>query len=269
MPLLLAVTLAAAMQPACSWDNPGHNPYTGSTAAAIDRYTDIPEAVRRTLKRRIEEGKPDDKVSITRDGIAGAQQYDPIIRGMHFGSASMCGEVTRRKWAEARVEPGVVYCAEQHCILVPKICGNVSRISRAGDRMVSLPSREARALSDEDEFADVGLVPPERGPNPHAIEHLEDMDAEDMLRLLDRAIREMLAERLAAGDDYLDDDKSEQARARERDARFGSGRNGNGKGEDEVLAAVPEADTWAMLVGGLGMIGWIARRRRTGPFNPA
>jgi hypothetical protein len=199
MPLLLAVTLAAAMQPACSWDNPGHNPYTGSTAAAIDRYTDIPEAVRRALKRRIEEGKPDDKVSITRDGIAGAQQYDPIIRGMHFGSASMCGEVTRRKWSEARVEPGVVYCAEQHCILVPKICGNVSRISRAGDRMVSLPSREARALSDEDEFADVGLVPPERGPNPHAIEHLEDMDAEDMLRLLDRAIREMLAERLAGG----------------------------------------------------------------------
>jgi MYXO-CTERM domain-containing protein len=30
----------------------------------------------------------------------------------------------------------------------------------------------------------------------------------------------------------------------------------------EEVAAVPEADTWAMLLGGLGMIGAVARRRR-------
>src|SRR5471032_992652 len=132
MSILFAVTLAAVstVQPSCSWDRPGVNPYTGKTAAAIDRYTDIPASVRSTLKRRMEEGQSDDKVTITRDGINGKNQYDPAIRDMHFGAASVCATVTRSKWSEKRQEPGAVYCVDQHCILVPKICGNVSRINR-------------------------------------------------------------------------------------------------------------------------------------------
>ena len=132
MSILLAVTLAAASaaQPVCSWDHPGVNPYKGRSGDAIDRYTDIPAAVRSTLRRRIEEQQPDDMVTITRDGISGKSQYDPAIRDMHFGAASVCATVTRSKWAENHQEPAAVYCVDKHCILVPKICGNVSRISR-------------------------------------------------------------------------------------------------------------------------------------------
>ncbi|HEU4775866.1 MAG TPA: MHFG family PEP-CTERM protein [Telluria sp.] len=134
MSIALAVTLAAlsTVQPSCSWDRPGVNPYTGNANAAIDRYTDLPPAVRAQLKQRIASKQPDDMVSITRDAITSDSTgaYDPAIRDMHFGAASVCHSVTRNKWARTRVEPAAVYCAENHCILVPKICGNISRITR-------------------------------------------------------------------------------------------------------------------------------------------
>lgn len=134
MSIALAVTLAAlsTVQPSCSWDRPGVNPYTGNANAAIDRYTDLPPAVRAQLKQRIASKQPDDMVSITRDAITSDSTgaYDPAIRDMHFGAASVCHSVTRNKWARTRAEPAAVYCAENHCILVPKICGNISRITR-------------------------------------------------------------------------------------------------------------------------------------------
>eukprot|EP01030_Chromulinospumella_sphaerica_P023994 gene23994-24054_t len=86
--LTLALAAATQFQPTCSWDRPGANPYTGSTRAAIERYTDIPEQVRRTLIRRMEERQSDDQVRITRDAIVGKNQYEPAIRYMHFGAAS-------------------------------------------------------------------------------------------------------------------------------------------------------------------------------------
>jgi hypothetical protein len=81
MSITFALALAtASVVPAaepCSWDHPGRNPYRGSIAAAIDRYTDIPPAVASTLKRRMAENQADDKVIITRDAITGREQYAP------------------------------------------------------------------------------------------------------------------------------------------------------------------------------------------------
>jgi hypothetical protein len=252
MPLLLAVTLAAAIQPTCSWDNPGHNPYTGGGAAAIDRYTDIPQAVRSTLKRRMAEGQSDDKVSITRDHIAGKYQYDPAIRDMHFGRASVCATVTRDKWAETRNEPGAVYCVGEHCILVPRICGNVSRINRAVPAAAKAPAREeSRELAAPQEFADLGLADAPERPDTE----------------LDEAER---AERSAANRralSALDAILTEEELAEEADkSRFGLfGHHGTFGEDDDLLphdvAPVPEADTWAMLLAGLGLVGWQARRR--------
>jgi hypothetical protein len=34
-------------------------------------------------------------------------------------------------------------------------------------------------------------------------------------------------------------------------------------GDSIVFAPVPEPETWAMLLAGLGLVGWMARRRRT------
>ncbi|WP_343731339.1 MHFG family PEP-CTERM protein [Duganella sp.] len=257
MPLLLAVTLAAAtVQPACSWDNPGHNPYTGGAAAAIDRYTDIPEAVRSTLKRRMEEGQSDDKVSITRGTIAGKYQYDPAIRDMHFGKSSVCATVTRDKWAETRVEPGAVYCVDKHCILVPRICGNVSRVNRtpaAAAAAAAAPEKqEDRELHIPGELADLGLEDPNMmDDNPLTAQELAERRAAAERVLAAMGDADLEAEQLAA---LLAADRD---MSRLRPGVF-SGQDGEGP---SPAAPVPEADTWAMLLAGLGLVGWQARRR--------
>ncbi|MYM26417.1 hypothetical protein GTP46_27700 [Duganella sp. FT135W] len=142
MPLTLALALAsvtaAVPEPSCSWDHPGRNPYRGSIVAAIDHYTDIPPAVASTLKRRMAEDQPDDQVTITRDAITGREQYSAHIRAMHFGTASVCASVTRDGWSPSRQEPAKVYCVGTVCILVPRICGNISRVTR-----LQAPSRNA------------------------------------------------------------------------------------------------------------------------------
>lgn len=248
MSLLLATALAAAIQPSCSWDHPGRNPYTGSPAAAIDRYTDIPASVRSTLKRRLADRQPDDTVSITRDHIAGKSQYDTTIRDMHFGAASVCGTVTRTKWDELRAEPAAVYCEGEHCILVPKICGNVSRITRLAPAVA-----QAKPPKKPQEFSDISLV---------------DADAPDLDDVTSRLARTMsdlgLDDFVPEGATLADADQ----RARDMAHRFGPGGAG-ADGIDSVAAPVPEAETWAMLLSGLGMMGWLARRRASAAAKAA
>ncbi|MEF7617186.1 MHFG family PEP-CTERM protein [Aquincola sp. MAHUQ-54] len=115
----------------CSWDKPGHNPFMGDLVAAVDRYSDIPPDVRARLKKRMATREYDDLVTIQRDSIAGKQIYESGIRDMHFGTNRVCGTVTRDKWSPAMQERGLVYCESGHCILVPTVCRNVSRITRA------------------------------------------------------------------------------------------------------------------------------------------
>lgn len=114
----------------CSWDRPGHNPFMGNVVAAVDRYADIPPAVRQRLKQRMQARQYDDLADIRRDDIIGAHRYEPTIRDMHFGLGRVCREVTRAKWSPTAHERGLVYCEEGHCILVPTVCRNVSRIQR-------------------------------------------------------------------------------------------------------------------------------------------
>nr|WP_315249964.1 MHFG family PEP-CTERM protein [uncultured Duganella sp.] len=267
MSLLLAVTLAAAVQPTCSWDHPGRNPYTGGTAAAIDRYTDIPEAVRSTLKRRLEEGQSDDKVSITREHIAGKYQYDSTIRDMHFGRASVCASVTRDKWAENRAEPGAVYCVGEHCILVPRICGNVSRITRTAAAVAQAGNKEGTQSNEGGkhinvpELADLGL-----------------MDADNTGLLSDEAEAAARQRALSSLLDMAEALSEEQLAYTDDGLRFSAfGRRGlNGGGDDDggdggyvAPQPVPEADTWVMLLAGLGLLGWQARRRTRPAANAA
>ncbi|NRR31503.1 PEP-CTERM sorting domain-containing protein [Oxalobacteraceae bacterium] len=258
MSIALALTLATVttVQPVCSWDRPGANRYTGSAAAALDRYVDMPAAVRATLKQRIDEGKFDDKVSITRDAIAGKHDYDPAIRDMHFGAASVCASVTRSKWAEARKEPGVVYCVEQHCILVPRICGNVSRISRKPAPAPAPPpvastlnEPKPRDLIDELRNTDLGLAEPEPAN--------EDIDEEKLAKADTRARKALRApgpERDAGG--YALDDPDSPYLPFPPPTFDYTGEPG------VVPMPVPEADTWAMLLAGLGVIGFGMRRAR-------
>ncbi|ELX09120.1 hypothetical protein Jab_2c11800 [Janthinobacterium sp. HH01] len=268
MSILFAVTLAAVstVQPSCSWDHPGVNPYTGKTAAAIDRYTDIPAAVRSTLKRRMEEGQSDDKVTITRDGISGKNQYDPAIRGMHFGAASVCATVTRSKWAEQRQEPGAVYCVDQHCILVPKICGNVSRINRVPAAVAKAPITPpppTAKLGDNLGDKDLGLADAEKF-DPEELTEKERAERERQQRqaALDAAKHKPRVEEFELPEEFEFET--------DVDVRITNGGGHpllppfNGGDEDDISSnptAVPEADTWAMLLAGLGILGAVARRR--------
>lgn len=127
-----AVSAAPARLQQCSWDKPGHNPYMGDFSSAVDRYTDIAPAVRERLKQRIAARQYDEMVSIRRDSIVGKDVYSSAIRDMHFGNGSVCSTVSRNKWAADAEERGLVYCESGECILVPTVCRNVSRISRAG-----------------------------------------------------------------------------------------------------------------------------------------
>jgi len=132
MSLLFAATLAASATtlPACSWDRPGVNPYMGNVVTAVDRYGDIPEPVRAALKTRMAARQYDDIAVIRRDTVVGRHVYSPEIRDMHFGQGQVCRTVTRARWAPTTEERGLVYCESGHCIIVPTVCRNVSRVTR-------------------------------------------------------------------------------------------------------------------------------------------
>ena len=163
--LLLGAVLMLAANPAqaaaasrvakCDWDRPGVNPFMGDVVAAVDRYRDIPPLVRARLKERMADRNFDEFVTIGRDSIKGQNYYDPKIRDMHFGAGTVCGSVSRAGWSPRTKQAGLVYCEGDHCILVPTVCRNVSRIHRLG---TSGPSRgrgapggpgSSTSLSDE------------------------------------------------------------------------------------------------------------------------
>ncbi|MFP5392754.1 MAG: MHFG family PEP-CTERM protein [Gammaproteobacteria bacterium] len=114
----------------CSWDHPGQQPFMGDVVKAVDRYRDIPAAVRARLKERMQARDFDEFVSIERDSISGKADYEPGIRDMHFGGGRVCKTVTRANWTSQMRERGLVYCEQNQCILVPTVCRNVSRITR-------------------------------------------------------------------------------------------------------------------------------------------
>lgn len=114
----------------CSWDSPGTHPYGGTLAAAVDRYTDIPEPTRAALKARMASQRYDDIAVIGRSHITGTASYSPELRDMHFGNGRVCRTVTRQRWAAGAEERGLVYCEAGHCLIVPTVCRNVSRVTR-------------------------------------------------------------------------------------------------------------------------------------------
>ncbi|WP_219114704.1 MHFG family PEP-CTERM protein [Janthinobacterium sp. UMAB-56] len=115
----------------CSWNRPGVDPFMGDVVAAVDRYTDIAPPVREQLKARMRARQYDEIVVISRDAIRGKGNYNARISDMHFGPGRVCRNVTRAGWNEQMQERGLVYCVQGQCILVPTICRNVSRITQA------------------------------------------------------------------------------------------------------------------------------------------
>lgn len=142
MKYFLALVLALFLTPSwavsmtqqnCSWDHPGANPYTGNVSDAVDYYFDIPKATRAVLKTRITTHSYDEIVDITKYGISGKEGYGTTVSEMHFGPNLICTNVTRTRWPENMVQKASMYCEDKYCVIVPFVCGNISRVWKTKD----------------------------------------------------------------------------------------------------------------------------------------
>ena len=248
MSIALAATLAASMTlPTCSWDRPGANPFMGDVVAAVDRYTDIPEPVRAKLKARMETRQYDEIAAIRRDSVTGKHKYASEIRDMHFGQGQVCSTVTRAKWADDAVERGLVYCESGHCILVPTVCRNVSRIKRLdNERLTSAGGPSFQSASGMPAFPmttpePVSIVIPQLpggvSPDPGA----------------------------GAGSTITGGGSTDNFGPLVPLPGWGGGGGGGGSWSrpppDGLLPTVPEPGTWLMALLGLAVVVAAARRR--------
>ncbi len=171
---------AATAVSACHWNHPGADSFTGDLAAAVDRYRDLPPDVRHRLKARMAAHDYDDLVDISRDEISGRRGYAPEIRDMHFGEGRVCSSVDRSGWTEMHRERGLVYCEDGHCLLIPTVCRNLSRISRLpGDPAGPLagpttpPPQELvfdpPSAGAPPAATDLPVPPPLPGPTPYSL----------------------------------------------------------------------------------------------------
>lgn len=286
---LAAAGASAAARPAtvtfdaCSWNKPGVDPFMGDVVAAVDRYRDIPVDVRERLKARMAKREYDDLVSIRRDSINGRAGYDygNTISEMHFGTHQVCRSVTRAAWTPAMEERGLVYCESGHCILVPTVCRNVSRIARRG---VGSETAEGLPLFDA----------PGAGPAEPVVA-MGDMPPIDYFGPTGAGVPDGVAGPLSSGNGGFGPAGGSSFASGLGGLAGPSGLGGIGSGSGgglgggsgagpavaptvsasaaplpgtnvpvviPVVTAVPEPQTWALMLGGLGALAAIARRRR-------
>lgn len=256
----------------CSWNRPGADPFMGDVVAAVDRYPDIAPQVREALKARMRARQYDEIVVISRDAIRGKGNYDARISDMHFGPGRVCRNVTRAGWSEQMQERGLVYCVQGACILVPTVCRNVSRITQAaaGPRAAGTAPGGAAPGGT----APVAAAPPPAGVP--VIEHPAGAHGGSFTGVPPAVVASvpvLVFDIVRTGGDTL------------LPSGIGEGRNGGGsppRGSSiiesyvppvirpslpptdlSVLPAVPEPQTWAMLLAGLALIAYSALRRRT------
>ena len=136
--LLLLSAAALATAPAnCSWSHPGANPYRGNPVRALADFG-LPAATRKKLRAAMAAHRTTDVVTITRDDIVGDHGYADL-REMHGGHGRVChGAVDRSAWSATRHERGLVYCADDACVIEPTICNNVSLVTRRPEREAAL-----------------------------------------------------------------------------------------------------------------------------------
>lgn len=125
--MLTALALAAVVE-TCDWSQPGRDRYTGSIEAAIDRYKLEPERAAR-LKAMVDKHEYTEQVVIRRDSIDGKAQYSDL-RSMHFGAGRVCKSPDRSKWKDGFAVNALVYCDGDLCVAVPEACGNASLVTR-------------------------------------------------------------------------------------------------------------------------------------------
>lgn len=260
----------------CSWNRPGADPFMGDVVAAVDRYPDIAPQVREELKARMRARQYDEIVVISRDAIRGKGNYNARISDMHFGPGRVCRNVTRSGWSEQMQERGLVYCVQGVCILVPTVCRNVSRITR-------VPASATPAAG----AAPGGAAPVAAAPAAPEAAGVPVIDNPDALR--GGSFTGAGAPPAVATIPFLPFDYVRTVGGITPPAGMGGGGGGGGGGGSlppdqgssiivpptvilptlpptgpTVLPAVPEPQTWVMLLAGLVLLACSARKTRTG-----
>ena len=258
----------------CSWNRPGADPFMGDVVAAVDRDPDIAPQVREELKARMRARQYDEIVVISRDAIRGKGNYDARISDMHFGPGRVCRNVTRSGWSEQMQERGLVYCVQGVCILVPTVCRNVSRITR-------VPASATPAA---------GAAPAGAAPAAPEAAGVPVIDHPDALR--GGTFTGAGAPLAVASTHFPPFDYVRTVGGITPPAGMGGGMGGGGGGgggslppdqgssiivpptvilpttlpptAPTVLPAVPEPQTWLMLLAGLLLLACSARKTRTG-----
>ncbi|WP_317201139.1 MHFG family PEP-CTERM protein [Janthinobacterium sp.] len=237
----------------CDWNRPGVNPFMGDVVGAVDRYSDIPQSVRERLKQRMRERNYDEFVTISRDAISGKDNYDARISDMHFGPGRVCRQVSRAGWSEQMRERGMVYCEQGHCILVPTVCRNVSRITRLPKGPAGAPGVPGANAGMPDSVAQAPHAPLEElhagslnGAEPPGVVPGEALNLPGLVNSAGFSIGPV-----GGGSSLFSGNPGDVAR-----------KTVTTPSVQLPLSPVPEPATWGMLLAGLAMLALLARRRR-------
>ena len=246
---------------------------------AVDRYRDIPAAVRSKLKARMAQGQYDEIVEIRRDSIKGRSLYAAELREMHFSGGRVCNVVTREKWEPQALERGLVYCEGAQCIVVPTVCRNVSRITRLAPPAAAAAAAPAPMVAQADPQSQLDTDPTGAGNLGGGAPGASGAAA-------DSASPGSFAQGAGRGFDGGAAPGSGSISLLSLGGNSPAGSPGGaspvgpnlsiagvpflppgvvgGAPQLPPLPAVPEPGTWAMLLLGLLTVGVVARRRKAG-----
>jgi subtilisin family serine protease len=160
--ILTAIALAASITAGtCAWDPSTQAAYEGDVAAFVERFQDLPLAVRERLRQRVDTHRFDERVEIRRDAVLGAQRYAPELMGVQADRAA-CTLPARGHWPESMVEPALSYCEAGYCLLVTVNGRHVLLTTRLGP-VVEAGAVDPQQLLDQQPTA-AGARPPEVVP---------------------------------------------------------------------------------------------------------
>lgn len=129
---LTAIALAASLSAGtCAWNPSTQAAYEGDVAAVVERFQDLPPALRERLRQRMSALRFDERVEIRRDAVLGAQRYAAELSGLQADRA-VCALPDRSHWSAAAAEPALSYCEARHCVLVTLNGRHVLRATRTG-----------------------------------------------------------------------------------------------------------------------------------------
>jgi hypothetical protein len=245
--MILAIAAAAivstvAVEPVCVWNDRGLHRVTVPVSPLVDHYPDIPKATRDKLKQRIDRFQYDEMVVISRDGIKSDVFTYSGMQYMHFGNGQkVCGEVKTDHWAPGDIERAMIFCQDGHCLALPLVCSNLARVTRfepvRREASVQIPPIESPGGLDT-EFKSPSLTLGFVDPEPVF---------PSLLNVPEIQIQPEIEE--------------EWPFSRSVQWRLLGPIERNVEPSAVPVAVVPEPGTWLLMLFGLGVVGFWARRK--------